>query len=246
MCGRKYFSSKTHYVFIIQCLLCFYFLSFLFIIHLCTRSILALWYMIDIIFEAVPLIKITLIAEKSFFCRHLIGFFLFLFLTIYTATKAPDIMDLSSFQRLPDMIRKAEFYKIHPELLNCLPSLPNLSDIYRLKDELKPSLPSMDFISSVSGNIRELLAKCLPERFSHAYQTENSVLVLSCILDNEMQLCLYAVISCKTVIRCFSKFLHHVLSSFYSWIFYQSTLYTLLSIKFLNKSRSIYLWEHTI
>ncbi|CAB4309871.1 unnamed protein product [Prunus armeniaca] len=107
---------------------------------------------------------------------HLIGFFLFLFLTIYTAKKAPDIMDLSSFQRLPDMIRKAEFYKIHPELLNCLPSLPNLSDIYRLKDELKPSLPSMDFISSVSGNIRELLAKCVPERFSHAYQTENSVL----------------------------------------------------------------------
>ncbi|KAM1127648.1 hypothetical protein ACFX2I_037585 [Malus domestica] len=92
---------------------------------------------------------------------HLIGFFLFLFLTIYTATKAPDLMDLSSLQRLSDMIRRADLHKIHPELLNCLPSL---------------AFPSMDFLSSVSGNIRELLANCLPDRFSHANQTENSIL----------------------------------------------------------------------
>ncbi|KAK9927710.1 hypothetical protein M0R45_024881 [Rubus argutus] len=100
---------------------------------------------------------------------HLVGFFLFLFLTIYTATRAPDLMDLHYLQRLPDMIRSADFHKIHPELLNCLPSLPNLSDF-------KTSLPSMDFLSSVSGNLVELVTNCLPERFSHAYQSENSVM----------------------------------------------------------------------
>jgi adiponectin receptor len=84
-------------------------------------------------------------------------------------------MDLHYLQRLPDMIRSADFHKIHPELLNCLPSLPNLSDF-------KTSLPSMDFLSSVSGNLVELVTNCLPERFSHAYQSENSVMVLSCSL----------------------------------------------------------------
>lgn len=92
---------------------------------------------------------------------HLIGFFLFLFLTIYTATKAPDLMDLSSLQRLSDTIRRANLHRIHPELLNCLPSL---------------SLLSMNFLSSVSGNISELLTNCLPDRVSHGNQTENSVL----------------------------------------------------------------------
>ncbi|KAM1575471.1 heptahelical transmembrane protein 4-like isoform X1 [Malus sylvestris] len=102
---------------------------------------------------------------------HLIGFFLFLFLTIYTATKAPDLMDLSSLQRLSDMIRRADLHRIHPELLNCLPSL---------------SLPSMDFPPSASGNIRELLANCLPDRFSHGNQTENSV--LDGVMDDVMNM----------------------------------------------------------
>ena len=112
-------------------------------------------------------LRLLLLIIFHIFCRHLIGFFLFLFLTIYTATKAPDLMDLSSLQRLSDMIRRADLHKIHPELLNCLPSL---------------AFPSMDFLSSVSGNISELLANCLPDRVSHGNQTEHSVLVLSCSL----------------------------------------------------------------
>ncbi|KAJ1430382.1 AdipoR/hemeolysin-III-related [Sesbania bispinosa] len=48
---------------------------------------------------------------------HLIGFFLFLFLTIYTAMRAPMIVDFNSLQHLSGMIGKADLNKIHKELL---------------------------------------------------------------------------------------------------------------------------------
>lgn len=105
---------------------------------------------------------------------HLIGFFLFLFLTVYTAMRVPEVVDL---QRLPDMLRRADLHKIHMELLNCLPSLPNMPDFHNLKNDLKTSLPSMDFLSSLSGwNVLELLTNCLPELFPHANQTDGFIL----------------------------------------------------------------------
>lgn len=105
---------------------------------------------------------------------HLIGFFLFLFLTVYTAMRVPEVVDL---QRLPDMLRRADLHKIHMELLNCLPSLPNMPDFHNLKNDLKTSLPSMDFLSSLSGwNVLELLTNCLPELFSRANQTDGFIL----------------------------------------------------------------------
>ncbi|XP_050881436.1 heptahelical transmembrane protein 4 isoform X4 [Lathyrus oleraceus] len=70
---------------------------------------------------------------------HLIGFFLFLFLTICTAMKAPMVMD--SLQHLPEIIGKADLNKIHAELLKCLPSLP-------------------------SWNVMEHLTRCLHDKFS--------------------------------------------------------------------------------
>ncbi|KAJ7966514.1 Heptahelical transmembrane protein [Quillaja saponaria] len=103
---------------------------------------------------------------------HLIGFFFFLSLTIYTAVEAPRVIDLSSLQYFPDMIRRADLQKIRSEILNCLPSLPNMPDLLKLKIELRTSFPSMDFFSSLSGwNVVELLNNCLPDQFSHAFRT---------------------------------------------------------------------------
>ncbi|KAK6923950.1 AdipoR/hemolysin-III-related [Dillenia turbinata] len=102
---------------------------------------------------------------------HLIGFFIFLSLTIYTSTKVPKVMDLHSLQHLPDL------HKIHTELMTCLPSLPNLPDLHKLREELKTSLPSMDLLPSVSNwHIVEILSNCLPERFSSSNQTDVCVL----------------------------------------------------------------------
>ncbi|XP_042493769.1 heptahelical transmembrane protein 4-like [Macadamia integrifolia] len=108
---------------------------------------------------------------------HLIGFFLFLALTIYTAMKVPKVVDLHSLQHFPDVMKKADLHKIHSELLTCLPSMPNMADLHRLRDELKSSLSSMDLLPSLSGwHIVELLNNCLPERFSNGNHTDVCVL----------------------------------------------------------------------
>lgn len=87
-------------------------------------------------------------------CRHLIGFFLFLALTIYTATKVPSVVDLHSLQhRLPDVLRKTDLHKLHAELMSRLPSSPS------------------------SWHVMDLLYNCLPERFSHGNYTDMCVLV---------------------------------------------------------------------
>lgn len=99
---------------------------------------------------------------------HLIGFFLFLALTIYTAIKVPKVVDLHSLQNLPDVLRKADLHKLQAELLTCLPSLPHMPDLHRLRDGLLPS-PS-------NWHILDLLTNCLPERFSHSNHTDVCVL----------------------------------------------------------------------
>ncbi|GAB4849108.1 Heptahelical transmembrane protein 4 [Ancistrocladus abbreviatus] len=107
---------------------------------------------------------------------HLIGFFLFLFLTIYTAKKVPKVVDLHSLH-LTDVLKRADLYKIQADLLTCLPSLPHISDLNRFREELKTSLPSMDMLPSFSSwHIRELLSNCLPERFSTGNYTDVCVL----------------------------------------------------------------------
>ncbi|XP_010446637.1 PREDICTED: heptahelical transmembrane protein 4 [Camelina sativa] len=84
---------------------------------------------------------------------HLIGFFLFLALTIYTATKVPSVVDLHSLQhRLPDVLRKTDLHKLHAELMSRLPSSPS------------------------SWHVMDLLYNCLPERFSHGNYTDMCVL----------------------------------------------------------------------
>ncbi|KAI5439480.1 heptahelical transmembrane protein 4 isoform X2 [Lathyrus oleraceus] len=79
---------------------------------------------------------------------HLIGFFLFLALTIYTAMKVPQVVDLNSLQHLPDILKNADLHKLQSELLTCLPSMP---DLQRLRDEIS------------SWHIKELLYNCLPQ-----------------------------------------------------------------------------------
>ncbi|XP_022751187.1 heptahelical transmembrane protein ADIPOR3 isoform X2 [Durio zibethinus] len=108
---------------------------------------------------------------------HLIGFFIFLSLTIYTAMKVPKVVDLHSLQHIPDVLRKADLHKLHSELMTCLPSLPNMPDLHKLRKELKTTLPSMDLLPSLSGwHVVELLYNCLPERFSIGNHTDVCVL----------------------------------------------------------------------
>ncbi|KAK2965540.1 hypothetical protein RJ640_030589 [Escallonia rubra] len=108
---------------------------------------------------------------------HLIGFFLFLSLTIYTAMKVPTVVDFPSLQHLPDVLKNADLHKLHADLMTCLPSLPNMPDLHRLREELKTSLPSTDLLPSLSSwHIVELLTNCLPERFSHSNHTDVCVL----------------------------------------------------------------------
>lgn len=102
--------------------------------------------------------------KNVFSCRHLIGFFLFLALTIYTAMKVPQVVDLNSLQHLPDILKNADLHKLQSELLTCLPSMP---DLQRLRDEIS------------SWHIKELLYNCLPVRFSSSNHTDVCVLVIT-------------------------------------------------------------------
>ncbi|KAJ1381775.1 AdipoR/hemeolysin-III-related [Sesbania bispinosa] len=93
---------------------------------------------------------------------HLIGFFLFLALTIYTAMKVPKVVDLNSLQHFPDMLKKADLHKLQSELLTCLPSMP---DLHRLREEIS------------SWHVKELLYNCLPGGFSSGNRTDVCVLI---------------------------------------------------------------------
>ncbi|PSS30684.1 Heptahelical transmembrane protein [Actinidia chinensis var. chinensis] len=108
---------------------------------------------------------------------HLIGFFLFLSLTIYTAMKVPKVANLHALHHISDVLKKPDLHKLHAELLACLPSLPNMHDLQRLREELTNSLPSMDLLPSPSTwHIVDLLARCLPERLFHGNYTDVGVL----------------------------------------------------------------------
>ncbi|KAD7117774.1 hypothetical protein R6Q59_005694 [Mikania micrantha] len=91
---------------------------------------------------------------------HLIGFFLFLVLTIYSAKMIPNVVDLPTLKNFPDV------HKLHEDLLTCIPSLP---DLHKLKLEIRTSFPS-------NWHIVDLLCNCLPERFSHGNHTDACVL----------------------------------------------------------------------
>ncbi|CAH9110840.1 unnamed protein product [Cuscuta epithymum] len=95
---------------------------------------------------------------------HLVGFFLFLSLTIYTAMKIPEVVDLPTLQNLPDVLRKVD-------LQTCLQSLPHMPDLHRLREELKAAFPSPP-----NWHIVQLLTNCLPERFSHINHSNVGVL----------------------------------------------------------------------
>ncbi|KAK4767517.1 hypothetical protein SAY86_015267 [Trapa natans] len=92
---------------------------------------------------------------------HLIGFFIFLSLTIYTAMKVPNVVDIHSLH-LPDVLRMADLHKVQAELMTCLPALPHMPDLYKLRESSKDLLPSVS-----SWHVMDLLYNCLPERLSH-------------------------------------------------------------------------------
>lgn len=92
---------------------------------------------------------------------HLVGFFLFLALTIYTAMKIPDVVDFRTLPNLHDVLRKAALHT----------SLPNMADLHRLREELSAAFPSLP-----NWRIVDLLSNCVPERFSNIYRTDVCIL----------------------------------------------------------------------
>uniref|UniRef100_A0A7N0TR56 Uncharacterized protein n=1 Tax=Kalanchoe fedtschenkoi TaxID=63787 RepID=A0A7N0TR56_KALFE len=92
---------------------------------------------------------------------HLIGFFLFLFLTIYTATKIPQV-DLNSLQQ---WLGRPHFHKLPSELVKCLPDMAALRKMQE-GFSFRTSLPSLD---SLSGwHVMEYLTNCLPEQITQS------------------------------------------------------------------------------
>ncbi|RDX63310.1 Heptahelical transmembrane protein 4, partial [Mucuna pruriens] len=116
---------------------------------------------------------------------HLIGFFLFLFLTIYTAMRAPMVSELNSVQHLSEMLGKADLNKIRLELLKCLPSLSNMPELLKLND-LSTSIYSLDFSSLSGWAVVELLTNCLPEQFSPVSSSSREILFTFSLADNAL------------------------------------------------------------
>jgi len=84
---------------------------------------------------------------------HLVGFVLFLCLTIYTATKLPSVADLP----VPN---KANLHKLQNEIRAWPMYLPNMAE---LQAELRTSLPNW-------------VGNCIPGSFSQSNQTEHCIL----------------------------------------------------------------------
>lgn len=104
---------------------------------------------------------------------HLIGFFLFLFLTIYTAMKVPHVVDLHSLQQLSELLKRADLHKLQTDLVACLPlpGIPHLPHLQRLKDELRSSLPTMDS----HWRLLQIISNCFPHnKLFHGNQTQRS------------------------------------------------------------------------
>lgn len=85
--------------------------------------------------------------------------------------KAPRVSDFNSL--LPEMIRTADLQKLRSELINCLPSLPNMPDLLQLKNDLGTSLNSLDFSSLSGWRVAQLLTNCLPEHISSASKSRD-------------------------------------------------------------------------
>ncbi|XP_074295270.1 heptahelical transmembrane protein 4-like [Silene latifolia] len=83
---------------------------------------------------------------------HLIGFFFFLSLTIYTANRIPVVVDSHCFQHLPDVFQGGDLHQLQTDLMTCLPTLPTISDLHKI------------------------LSDCLPERFSTENHTDSCIL----------------------------------------------------------------------
>ncbi|KAL8168335.1 hypothetical protein V2J09_009834 [Rumex salicifolius] len=106
---------------------------------------------------------------------HLIGFFLFLSLTIYTAMKVPKVVDLHALHHLPDVLKRVDLHNMPMDLLTCLPSLPHMSDLYKFREDILPSLDGWH-------HVMEVLSNCIPERFSSGNHTD--VCILSSMKDD--------------------------------------------------------------
>ncbi|KAE8665760.1 Heptahelical transmembrane protein 4 [Hibiscus syriacus] len=108
---------------------------------------------------------------------HLIGFFIFLSLTIYTAMKVPRVVDLEALQKISDALKKADLHRLQSDILTCLPSLQKMPDLQKLREELKTSIPLMNLIPSLSRwHVMEHLYNCLPELSSARNHIDSQVL----------------------------------------------------------------------
>eukprot|EP00250_Pteridium_aquilinum_P015573 c22651_g1_i1 orf=2-562(-) len=92
---------------------------------------------------------------------HLIGFIIFLGLTIYTIVKLPAVVNIHA--------------------LPSLSHLPNIPDLQKIPKELLSSIsacfPNLHVPEGLNLHIPELLANCLPEALHSANSTDQCVLV---------------------------------------------------------------------
>eukprot|EP00252_Welwitschia_mirabilis_P011760 TRINITY_DN2617_c0_g1_i4.p1 TRINITY_DN2617_c0_g1~~TRINITY_DN2617_c0_g1_i4.p1 ORF type:complete len:419 (-),score=50.33 TRINITY_DN2617_c0_g1_i4:239-1495(-) len=108
---------------------------------------------------------------------HLVGFLIFLSLTIYTVVKLPRVVDLGAISHLPHIPSREELHKLQTELMSSLPSFTNKVDLQRLQAELKTALPSMVSLPSFSHwHLPQSLANCLPETLLNNNHTEECIL----------------------------------------------------------------------
>jgi len=123
--------------------------------------------------EVMRCVQLLIQINTELCSRHLIGFFLFLFLTIYTAMKVPHYS-------LPEILRKADLHIIQSKLAKCIPSLSNIPDFGKLRGEFKASLPSLHSLSSSLSqwHIVEYISNCFPERFSNIHHVGDHSLVM--------------------------------------------------------------------
>lgn len=73
------------------------------------------------------------------------------------------------------MVKGSKLHKIPEEMLNCLPSLPNMTDLHKLEDITTSDL-------SAGWNVVDAVNNCLRERLFHADQTDPSVPVCNFLL----------------------------------------------------------------
>eukprot|EP00252_Welwitschia_mirabilis_P011757 TRINITY_DN2617_c0_g1_i1.p1 TRINITY_DN2617_c0_g1~~TRINITY_DN2617_c0_g1_i1.p1 ORF type:complete len:385 (-),score=43.96 TRINITY_DN2617_c0_g1_i1:239-1393(-) len=165
---------------------------------------------------------------------HLVGFLIFLSLTIYTVVKLPRVVDLGAISHLPHIPSREELHKLQTELMSSLPSFTNKVDLQRLQAELKTALPSMHTMTQEMAHM-----------FSPYLQTPAARWPFFVFLGGAM-FCLLASSTCH-LLSCHSELLSYIMlrldyigiagliaTSFYPPVYYSFMCHPFFKIFYLS------------